>query len=102
MTKFTVLALALVSSAAVAQATGPTAAQFQAALSDACPAPRQATRNIRCTVEDEGSVQYRCSYEAQSANQSWAAQTAILQRAEGQWVWIDGPTRCDDENPELN
>jgi hypothetical protein len=102
MTKFSVLALTLMSGAAFAQGAGPTAAQFQAALADACPAPRQATRAISCAVEDEGSVQYRCTYEAQGANGAWASQTAILQRAEGQWVWIDGPTRCDDENPELN
>ncbi len=102
MTKYSVLALALVSSAAFAQATAPTAAQFQAALADACPQPRQATRNIACAIEDQGSVQYSCRYEAQGADGRWTQKTAILQRAEGQWVWIDGPTRCDDTNPELN
>jgi hypothetical protein len=102
MTKYPVLALALMSSAAFAQTGGPSAAQFQAALADACPEPRVQTRNIQCTVEDAGSVQYRCSYEAQGANGAWARASAILQRAEGQWVWIDGPTRCDEENPELN
>jgi hypothetical protein len=102
MTRYSILTLALVSTAAFAQTASPTAAQFQQALAEACPAPRQQTRNIRCTVEDQGSIQYRCTYEAQGADQRWAPQTAILQRAEGQWVWIDGPTRCDDENPELN
>lgn len=102
MTKYSVLALALASTAAFAQTAAPTAAQFQAALADACPQPRQATRDIACAVEDEGSVQYSCAYEAQGADGRWARHTAILQRAEGQWVWIDGPTRCDDENPELN
>ena len=101
MTKYSVLALALMSSAAFAQAA-PTAAQFQAALADACPEPRQQTRNVNCAVAEAGSVQYRCTFEAQGANGQWASQTAILQRAEGQWVWIDGPTRCDEENPELN
>ena len=102
MTRYSVLALVLASGTAFAQGAAPTAAQFQQALADACPAPRQQTRNVRCTVEDEGSVQYSCRYEAQGANGRWAEQTAIIQRAEGQWVWIDGPTRCDDENPELN
>jgi len=95
------LAIALAYLAA-AEGGAPTTAQFQQALADACPTPRQPTRNIRCAVEDQGSVQYRCTFEAQGANGAWAGATAILQRAEGQWVWIDGPTRCDDENPELN
>jgi uncharacterized protein YchJ len=102
MTRYSLLTFALVSTAAFAQAAPPTAAQFQAALADACPQPRQATRNIACAIEDAGSVQYSCRYEAQGADGRWTQHTAILQRAEGQWVWIDGPTRCDDTNPELN
>ena len=69
MTRYSILTLALVSTAAFAQGAAPTAAQFQQALAEACPAPRQQTRNIRCTVEDQGSVQYRCTYEAQGADQ---------------------------------
>jgi len=93
--KIIALALAL---AAAAQAGGPTAAQFNAAMAAACPDHRAATRNISCTRAEEGSIQFNCRYELQGADGRWAAQTAILQRAEGDWVWIDGPTRCDDED----
>jgi len=93
------LVLALV---ALQTAGAPTAAQFSRALADACPAPRTETRNVSCTREGEGSIQFSCSYEMRGANGAWTRQTAILQQAEGQWVWIDGPTRCDSEQPELN
>ena len=87
---------------AAAPSGGPTAAQFNAALADACPEPRAATRNISCARAEAGSVQFSCRYEMQGANGAWARHTATLQQAEGQWVWIDGPTRCDEEQPELN
>ena len=52
---------------------------------------------------EEASVQFSCAYELQAADGSWARHTAILQEAEGEWVWIDGPTLCDgEEEPELN
>ena len=88
--------------AAATSSTGPTAAQFQAALAAACPAPRAATRNVQCARTDEASVQFTCRYEMQGADGAWAAHEAVLQQAEGEWVWIDGPTRCDDEDAELN
>ena len=96
--RFSVLALALVGGAALAQATAPTAAQFNRAMAAACPAPRAATRNISCRRTDEASVQFTCGYELQGADGRWARHEAILQQAEGQWVWIDGPTRCDNED----
>ena len=98
-----VLLSALFAGAAFAQTTtAPTAAQFQRALAEACPAPRAATRNITCRRAEEDSVQFTCTYQMQGANGQWASHTATLQQAEGQWVWIDGPTRCDDEDAELN
>ena len=96
--KYSILALALASGAALAQTTAPTAAQFNRALAEQCPAPRAATRAISCRRAEEGSVQFSCSYEMQGANGAWGRHTAILQQAEGQWVWIDGPTRCDSED----
>ncbi|HEV2866229.1 MAG TPA: hypothetical protein VGX37_06910 [Allosphingosinicella sp.] len=95
---FTPLALLLVAATTAA----PTAAQFNAALAAACPDHRVATRNIACTRAEEGSIQFSCRYEVQGADGSWGEQTAILQQAEGEWVWIDGPTRCDEEEPALN
>ena len=97
------LALAPLAFLLTAAATAaPTAAQFNAALAAACPEPRAATRNIACARTDEASVQFSCSYEMQSADGAWAQHTAILQQAEGEWVWIDGPTLCDDTEPALN
>jgi hypothetical protein len=97
--KLLILAAAV---AAAASSAGPTAAQFNAALAAACPDHRTATRNISCRRTEEGSIQFTCDYEAQGADGSWAAQEAVLQQAEGEWVWIDGPTRCDDEDASLN
>ena len=96
--RYSVLALALASGAALAQTAAPTAAQFNRAMAAACPAPRAVTRNVACRRAEEASVQFSCSYEMQGADGRWARHTAILQVAEGQWVWIDGPTRCDDED----
>ncbi len=88
--------------AATGQAA-PTTAQFSAAMAAACPAPRAFTRNISCARTEPDSIQYSCRYELQGADGRWAASVAILQQAEGDWVWIDGPTRCsDDEQLELN
>ena len=95
----------LVLAAAVAAATstaGPTPAQFNAALAAACPDHRVATRNIHCARTDAGSTQFTCHYEVRGADGAWARQEAVLQQAEGEWVWIDGATRCDDEDAELN
>ena len=97
--KLLILAAAV---AAAASNAGPTAAQFQAALAAACPAPRAATRNVHCARTDEASTQFTCHYEMQGADGAWASHEAVLQQAEGQWVWIDGPTRCDDQDAELN
>ena len=94
--------IAFLALAAAAQSGGPSAAQFNAALAAACPEPRAATRNVSCTRAEQGSVQFSCRYEMQSADGGWAQHTAVLQQAEGEWVWIDGPTRCDEEQPELN
>jgi hypothetical protein len=88
--------------AAAASSGAPTAAQFQAALAAACPDRPAETRNIACARAEEASVQFSCAYEMQGADGSWARHTAILQQAEGEWVWIDGPTLCDDVEPELN
>ena len=90
--------LILAAVAAATSTTGPTAAQFQAALAAACPSPRAATRNVHCARTDEASVQFTCHYEMQGADGAWAPHEAVLQEAEGEWVWIDGPTRCDDED----
>ncbi|HWT11768.1 MAG TPA: hypothetical protein VN231_03365 [Allosphingosinicella sp.] len=85
-----------------ATTAAPTAAQFRAALAAACPEPRAATRNISCARAEETSIQFSCSYEMQRADGSWAEHSAIVQQAEGEWVWIDGPTLCDEEEPSLN
>jgi hypothetical protein len=88
---------------AAAQSGAPTAAQFQAALAAACPDRPAETRNIACVRAEEASVQFSCNYELKGADGRWARQAAILQQAEGEWVWIDGPTLCaDEEEPELN
>ena len=89
--------------AAFAQAAGPSAAQFNRAMADACPDHRPATRAIACERTDPGSVQYSCRYELRDSAGSWTERTAILQQAEGQWVWIEGETRCEaDSDPALN
>ena len=86
-----------------AQAAAPTTAQFNAALAAACPDHRAVTRNVSCARTDEASIQFTCRYELQGADGGWASHEAILQQAEGEWVWIDGPTRCDGEDePVLN
>jgi hypothetical protein len=100
MNRFALAPLALL--LAAASTAGPSAAQFNAALAAACPDHQVETRNISCARPDEASIQFTCRYEAQGAEGNWAAQTAILQQAEGEWVWIEGPTRCDDEEPSLN
>ena len=95
--------LLLAALAAAAQAGGPTVAQFDAALAAACPDQRAATRNVACARAEQGSIQFTCRYELRGADGSWAAHEAILQLAEGEWVWIDGPTPCgDEEEAELN
>ena len=95
--------LALVAAVAATSSTaGPTAAQFNAALAAACPQPRALTRNVHCVRPDAASIQYTCHYEMQGADGRWAQHEAVLQQAEGEWVWIDGPTRCDDEDVGLN
>ncbi|MGZ8313010.1 MAG: hypothetical protein ACXWU1_01215 [Allosphingosinicella sp.] len=89
--------------ATATQGTGPSVAQFNSAMSAACPDHRPATRNVSCARVEEGSIQFACRYEMQEAGGAWSAHEAILQLAEGEWVWIDGPTRCsDEEEPELN
>ena len=100
MKKLALAPLALLLAGATTAA--PTAAQFNAALAAACPEPRAATRNIECARVDEASVQFSCSYEMRAPGGAWTAQTAILQQAEGEWVWIDGPTLCDETEPALN
>jgi hypothetical protein len=91
------LVLAAAAAAAVSSG-GPTAAQFNAALAAACPDHRASTRNVHCARDGAGSIQFRCSYEMQGAGGAWALHDATLQQAEGEWVWIDGPTLCDDED----
>ena len=98
-----ILLSALFGGVAFAQTTtAPTAAQFNRALAEACPTPRAQTRNISCARAEEGSVQFTCRYEMMGANGQWASHQATLQQAEGQWVWIDGPTRCDGEDTGPN
>ena len=95
--------LLLAAAAAATQGAAPTAAQFSAALAAACPDRPAQTRNIACARAEEASVQFSCRYELRGADGNWAQHTAILQQAEGDWVWIDGPTPCDAEDePELN
>ena len=88
--------------AAAASSGGPTAAQFNAALAAACPEHRAATRNVSCEQPEIGSVQFTCHYEMRAGRGAWAAHDAVVQQAEGEWVWIDGPPRCDDEDATLN
>ena len=98
-----ILLSALFAGAAFAQTTAaPTAAQFQRAMAEACPTPRATVRNVHCARAEDGSVQFSCTYEMQGANGRWASHTATLQQAEGQWVWIDGSTRCDGEDTGPN
>ena len=96
------LAVLVAALAATSTSAGPTVAQFNAAMASACPAPPAQTRNVRCTRPDPRSIQYSCSYEMLGSDGRWASQTATLQVAEGEWVWIDGPTLCDDEDASLN
>lgn len=89
--------------AATAATGGPTVAQFNAALAAACPDIPATTRNVSCARTDEASIQFTCRYQMQGADGGWASHEAILQQAEGEWVWIDGPTLCDGEDePVLN
>ena len=97
--KLLILAAAV---AAAASSGGPTTAQFNAAMAAACPDHRPATRNVSCQRPDAASIQFTCSYELQGADGNWARHEAVLQQAEGEWVWIDGPTRCDGEDTGLN
>ena len=83
------------------QSGAPTAAQFEAALAAACPEQRAQTRNVACASAEEGSIQFACRYELRGADGTWAAHEAILQQAEGEWVWIDGPTPCDGESEAI-
>ena len=95
--------IALLALLAAAATTGaPTAAQFNAALAAACPEQRAQTRNVSCARADEGSIQFACDYEMRGSDGAWARHSAILQLAEGEWVWIDGPTLCDEEDASLN
>ena len=91
-----IVALALALSAATT--AGPTTAQFNAALAAACPDHRPATRNVSCARTEEDSIQFSCRYQLQGAGGRWADHTAILQQAEGEWVWIEGATLCDSED----
>lgn len=95
--------LALAVALAATSTAAPTAAQFEAAMAAACPDHRPATRNVSCTRTEEASIQFSCRYQLRGADGRWADHNAILQQAEGEWVWIDGPTRCDAEDePSLN
>ena len=87
---------------AAAASGGPTVAQFEAALAAACPEQRAQTRAVACRRAEEGSIQFACDYELRGPGGAWARHSAILQQAEGEWVWIDGPTLCDEEEPSLN
>jgi len=94
----TLFALAML---AALQSGGPTAAQFEAALAAACPEQRAQTRNVACARAEQGSIQFECRYELRAADGSWARHAAILQQAEGEWVWIDGPTPCEGESEAI-
>jgi hypothetical protein len=97
--KIYALAMAL----AATSTSGPTIAQFTAALAAACPDHRPAARNVSCARAEQGSIQFSCRYQLQAVDGRWADHVAILQQAEGEWVWIDGPTRCNpEEEPSLN
>ena len=96
-----ILILAL--AAATTLQAAPSTAQFNAALAAACPEQRTPTRNVRCARAEDGSIQFSCNYQMQGADGRWADAVAILQLAEGEWVWIDGPTRCSgEEETSLN
>ena len=97
--KFLILAAA---AAATASSGAPTAAQFNAALAAACPDHRSATRNVSCARAEAGSIQFHCSYEMRGADGAWTRHDAVLQQAEGEWVWIEGPTLCDGEDTGPN
>jgi hypothetical protein len=98
--KILALALAL---AATASTAGPSAEQFNTAMAEACPDHRAATRNVSCARAEEGSIQFSCRYELQGADGRWGRHEAVLQQAEGAWVWIEGATLCgDEEEPSLN
>lgn len=97
--KISLLALAF---AATASTAGPSATQFNAAMAEACPDQRAATRNVTCARTEEGSIQFTCRYELQGADGSWGRHEAVLQQAEGAWVWIDGTTLCDGEDTGPN
>ena len=75
--RYSFLALALASGAALAQTAAPTPAQFNRAMAEQCPAPRAATRAISCRRAEEGSVQFSCSYELQGANGAWARHSSL-------------------------
>ena len=92
----------LIAALAAATSGAPTAAQFNAALAAACPDQRAQTRSVACRRAEEGSIQFACDYELRGPDGAWARHTAILQLAEGEWVWIDGPTLCDEEDASLN
>jgi len=89
---------ALIALAAAAFSGAPTVAQFNAALAAACPDQRAQTRGVACARAEEGSIQFACRYELRGADGRWTSNEAILQQAEGEWVWIDGPTPCDGED----
>jgi len=98
-----IVTLAFTMLLAAGSSGAPTAAQFNAALAAACPDHRPVTRDVSCMRAEEGSIQFSCRYELQGADGGWAEHTAIVQQAEGEWVWIDGPTLCDGEDePVLN
>ena len=89
--------------AATAASAGPTVAQFNAALAAAWPDFPATTRNISCARAAPDSIQFTCRYQMRGADGGWASHEAIVQQAEGEWVWIDGPTLCDGEDePVLN
>ena len=94
--------LILLAAVAATSTTGPSTAQFNAAMAAACPDHRPSTRNVACRRTDEASIQFTCAYELQGADGAWARHEAVLQQAEGEWVWIDGPTRCDGEDTGPN
>ena len=99
--KILLFALAL---AATASTAGPVAAQFEAAHGRGLPGParRDAQRQL-APAPRKRSIQFTCRYELQSTDGRWGRHEAVLQQAEGAWVWIDGATPCgDEEEPSLN
>jgi hypothetical protein len=96
------IALIAALAAAAAQA-GPTSAQFNHALTAQCPGHRLVTRNISCAKPDPDAVEYRCTYQLQGAGGRWAPRAATLTLSEHEWVWMEGPTPCDEgSDPNLN